>query len=176
MRIKHAFAVLAPALMLAACGDRPAAEAPATDAKSYSYKVELTFTPRTLTKLQELGEKVSIANFYYGVAAPGAEAKAETAGQVSIGDNTMQVEPANQIVRVSVSPFAPAKLKDVAGEPKLLINVFTARKVAPDNLINCGIYDDDLAMAQAAPIPITCDLIEPEILTEPEAPEAPGYP
>lgn len=173
MRIKLA---LTAAVALAACGDKPAAEVPAAGAKSYAYKIELSFTPRTLEKLRELGEKVTISNFYHGMADPGAAAKAETMGQISFGDNAMQVEPANQIVRVSVSPFDPAKLKDIEGGPRLLINVFTARKATPDNLLDCGIYDDDLAKAEAAPIPIACDLIEPEILVEPEAPAPLGYP
>ena len=154
----------------------PQPKSPAADAKSYAYKIELSFTPRALEKLQELGEKVTVSNFYHAMAAPGAAARAETMGQVGFGDNAMQVEPANQIVRVSVSPFDPAKLKDIEGEPRLLINVFTARKAAPDNLLVCGIYDDDLAKAEAAPIPIACDLIEPEILVEPEAPAPLGYP
>jgi hypothetical protein len=173
MRIKL---VLTAAAALAACGKKPTAEVPAADARSYAYKIELSFSPRTLAKLRELGEKVTVSNFYYGMAAPGAGAKAETMGQVGLGDNAMQVEPVNQIVRVSVSPLDPAKLKDIEGEPKLLINVFTARKAAPDNLINCGIYDDNLARAEAAPLAIDCDLIEPEILVEPEAPEPPGFP
>ncbi len=42
----------------------------------------------------------------------------------------------------------------------VLINVYTARKTTQDNLIDCGIFEDTLAKAQASqPIPIACKMI-----------------
>jgi hypothetical protein len=155
-------AALSLALLAAACGDSPAADS-GEGAKAHRYKVELTFTPRTITELRAMSEKVTIANWYYGLAKEGTpESAREENDQIALGENLMEVDPANQIVSVSVSPFKADKLKHVDGEPMLLINVYTARKAHPDNLINCGIFDDTLAKAEPTTIEISCDLIKEE--------------
>jgi hypothetical protein len=41
--------------------------------------------------------------------------------------------------------------------PLLLINVYTSRKVFPDNLFDCGIYQDEAA--KAGVVSIKCKLI-----------------
>jgi hypothetical protein len=168
-------APLSLAILAAACGDNAATEA-GGDSKAQRYKVELTFTPRTITELRAMGEKVTIANWYYGLAKEGTpEDLREENDQISLGENLMGVDPADQIVSVSVSPFAKDKLKHVDGEPMLLINVYTARKAHPDNLINCGIFDDTLAKAEPTTIEIACDLIkeEPPLPPPPPPPTEP---
>jgi hypothetical protein len=39
------------------------------------------------------------------------------------------------------------------------INVFTARRSSPDNLIDCDFYQDAVAKVQAKPLAISCKLI-----------------
>ncbi len=43
----------------------------------------------------------------------------------------------------------------------MLVNVFTSRMAHENNLIDCGIYEGPIAMAQKKPVDITCDLIDP---------------
>jgi hypothetical protein len=169
--MKH-IALTALCLALAACGGKTDA-AKDTGGKAYTYKTQLTFTPRTLEKLKAMGEKVTVANMYYGNAKEGTAAAKSEGGQVQLGENLMEVDPADQIVTSTVAAFKADKLKDVAGEPMLLINVYTARKVAKDNLINCGIFDDTLEKAVPAKITIECDLIEPETPVTPGEPPPP---
>ena len=57
------------------------------------------------------------------------------------------------------------------GAPQVLVNVFTARMAHEDNLINCGIYEGPISMAQAKAVDIRCDLIEPA--AEEQAPTQP---
>jgi len=44
-------------------------------------------------------------------------------------------------------------------KPQVLINVFSARHSDPNNLLDCGIFEDDVAKAQAHPIQIACKVI-----------------
>lgn len=154
---------LIPVLLLAACGgETPAASAPEEPAaaKGGSYKVQLTFTPGAQAKLRDLGEKVTIANMFYGT--PKDAAAAGDDGQFQLGEVMRDVAPQNQIVTIAEPTLD--KVSEIDGKPMLLINVYSARQKAPDNLLNCGIFDDTLAKAEALPIQIECDLIEPEVI------------
>jgi hypothetical protein len=162
---------LIPALAifaLTACGDEtPAPEASTPAASpSASYKVQVTFTPRTQEKLRELGEKVTVANMFFGIAneATIAAGKVEGDGQVALGEVLRDITPQNQIVTIAEPTLDPAKLAQTEGKPMLLINVYSARQKAPDNLLGCGIFDDTLEKAEAATIEIECDLLEPEVI------------
>ena len=52
------------------------------------------------------------------------------------------------------------EIKTIVGPPRVLINVVSARHAAPDNLLDCSIFEDDIAVAQARTPRITCDLIK----------------
>jgi hypothetical protein len=167
MIAKSLIPALAAIFALAACGEEtpaPAASAPAA-APSASYKVQVTFTPRTLEKLKELGEKVTVANMFFGLAGPATPAADKSDdGQVQLGEVMRDIAPQNQIITVAEPRLDAAKLAHIDGKPMLLINVYSARQKAPDNLLSCGIFDDTLEKAEAAPIEIECDLIEPEVI------------
>src|SRR5689334_15479018 len=160
-------ALIPLALLLAACGEesRSAGASEETAAKAASYKVRVTFTPGAEEKLRTLGEKVTIANMFYGLPRDGAPASAsDDSGQVQLGEVMRDIAPQDQIVTIAEPTLDAAKLAHIEGKPMLLINVYSARQKAPDNLLNCGIFDDGLAKAEAAPIEIECDLIEPEVI------------
>lgn len=165
-------AMLSGAVLLSACGEEKGASSVDIVVKpdSISYKVQVTFTPRTITRLKEIGEKVTIAAMYYGMASKATEdaGKADGVGQVQLDTTLRDVEPQNQAVTFAVPAFQPAKIAQIEGGPMLLINVYSARKKAEDNLLNCGIFDATVSEAGAAPIKIECDLIEPEVIERPE--------
>ena len=41
----------------------------------------------------------------------------------------------------------------------MLINVFSGRHSSPDNLLDCGLFQDKIAVAARGPIQIRCKLI-----------------
>ena len=169
---------------LAACGqgDGPAgpegdaaAEASAAAeaaAASYSYEVRLVLSPDAAQRLAGLGEEVTISADYYGLAREGSAAAkaAEAHGEVMLAQEQVSIEPVDQLVRIVSPLIEPKAMKDVDGEAMLLVNVYTSRKVAADNLINCGIYDGSLAVATVRPILIECGLIDAGAATTVAAP------
>lgn len=177
--MKHA--VLPLALLLAACqpSEAPAEPQPAAavepaaapSSAGFGYDVQLAFTPATLERLKALGEKVSVSAYYFGEPVPAALHKTNDIDQIHLGDELTDVEPADQTVHMTGQVIDPAKFADIeGGKPFVLINVYTARKADGNNLINCGIFQDLIEKAQAAPMKIDCDLITPQPAPTPPDP------
>ena len=51
------------------------------------------------------------------------------------------------------------KLGLIQGEPQVNINVYSGRKSSPDNLLDCGMFQDSVVVAAKAPIRVDCKLI-----------------
>lgn len=138
----------------------PSVAAPAPQKTAHGFDLQLTLTPRAAARLAGMGEKVTVNAMFYGDFKPGRE-PAEGADGVDLGEDMINVEPANARVVVTGAGFDPTRLGEVQGSPQVLVNVFTARLKHADNLIDCGVYQGPITMAQARPVDIKCDLIEP---------------
>jgi hypothetical protein len=155
---------LAP-LLLAACGPAPALDAPAApeaEATSpYAFEVNLTFTPRAAEKLASTSELVTVAAMYFGQpVSEGAPGVDDHVMEVSLGGDEVEAGPQNAIVKAPGTGFDATYLTSVKGEPEVLVNVYSARKTHENNLLNCGIYQGPVSMAQKKPVEIQCDLID----------------
>lgn len=137
---------------LAAC-QAPAAHGP------HAFAVDVTLTPAATQKLATLHEAVAVEAYYSGLPAPGVQATPD--GQVDLGSEKQELTPPRSQVTFTGSVISDNDLKTIAGKPRVLINVFSARHAAPDNLLDCGIFEDEIATAQAKMPHITCDLIKP---------------
>jgi hypothetical protein len=156
--------VLASTLFFAllACSPAPPDGSPTAETappSPYAFDVQLTFTPRAADKLKTSNERVIVAGMYWGAPAAAAAATADEMGQIPLGEDFVEVAPENAVIRVPAANFAPEQLPNVEGDPQVLVNVYSARKTHEDNLLNCGIYEGPVAMAQKQPVDIRCDLI-----------------
>lgn len=129
---KHALPLIA--LLL------PAAMTPATaqDVQIPAYRVAVTLSAKAAAKLAQSGEQVHVWGNYYGLAAEG---RGDEMGQVDLGTQEADILGAGE---VSFGPkkFSATDLSDVPDRtPRLLVNVYTSRKVFEDNLLDCGIYE-----------------------------------
>ena len=136
---------------LAACHAAPARG-------PYAFTVEVTLTPAAASRLQALHEKGAVIADYSGSPAPGAQATPD--GQVDLGSETVELAPTEGHAAFTAAAIDSGELKTIAGKPRVLINVVSARHAAPDNLLDCSIFEDDIAVAQARTPRITCDLIK----------------
>jgi hypothetical protein len=80
-------------------------------------------------------------------------------GQIPLGEDLVEVAPENAIITVPAATFDPDQLANIEGPPQVLVNVYSARKTHEDNLLECGIYEGPVSMAQKQPVDIRCDLI-----------------
>jgi hypothetical protein len=142
----------------AAPAGSPEAEA-AAPASPYAFEVRLTLTPRAAEKLAGANERVIVAGMYWGVPNEAARPVADEIGQIPLGEDFVEVAPENATITVPAANFEPDQVQHVDGAPQVLVNVYSARKTHEDNLLNCGIYEGPVAMAQKQPVDIQCDLI-----------------
>jgi len=150
--MRRAGALLATALGLAACQ-------PQAGHGPYAFAVDVDLTPAAAQKLSALHEKVAVAAYYSGLPAQGVQAGQD--GQVDLGSDKQEFAPPQSEARFSGTVVAESDLKTISGKPRVLINVFSARHASPDNLLDCGIFDGEIAAAQAKTPRITCDLLNP---------------
>jgi len=154
-----------PVFILFACapasGPEAAASDEATPANPYAFEVNLTLTPRAAEMLARTDEFVTVAAMYYGrpVASnsPGID---EHRMEIGLGRDDVEVPPQSASVKASGAGFDATYLSSVEGEPEVLVNVYSARKTHENNLLDCGIYQGPIAMAQRRPVDIACDLLD----------------
>ena len=80
--------------------------------------------------------------------------------EIELGSSEIEAAPESATVNVTGAGFDATYMKSVKGDPEVLINVYSARKTHENNLLNCGIYQGPVSMAQKKPVDIQCDLID----------------
>lgn len=119
--------------------------------------LDLVFLDDSSARLVGMGEWVTVSVYYFGDAAT-PDAPQEEDGSVYLGGETLQVFPVDQRVTLGGALSAmPAGWTDV---PRINVNVFTARFVAEDNLIDCGLVEGPVAEIAAAENVVECRWLE----------------
>lgn len=120
------------------------------------YVVQLALSRLAENKLTQSGETVRIAASYYGTAIETSAASDD--GEVALANEAVDLPRGATATNLGGISIAEADIRKTSeGQPMLLINVYTSRKVFPDNLLDCGIYQG--AAALAGQVSITCKLI-----------------
>jgi hypothetical protein len=120
----------------------------------------VTFSDKARKLLTDQEETIIVAAYFSGFPKPGTPRKyVSDMGEIGLGQANVEIAPGG------IAKFGPVKLKrdalnqvDTKG-PQLLINVYSGRKSSPNNLLDCGIYEDALALIEGKTIAITCKLI-----------------
>ena len=122
--------------------------------------VQVHFSQQAAARLLALHEGVTISASFSGDPTAAARRQADERGQVELAteDVTIGVEPA--AATISGAGVTEAKMRLLRNRAvKLLINVFSARRSGPDNILNCDIFDGAAAVAARSPVQIKCKLI-----------------
>jgi hypothetical protein len=127
-------------------------------APSYGFRVAVTLSPKAAALLQAKHEGIVVSAMYTGEPTPAKMNQAEEDGTISLGTEDVTIPGAPGIAVITGKTVIVAHLSWVKAFD-VLINVYSARRSSPDNLLDCGIFQDTVAKAQAQPIPIACKLI-----------------
>ena len=151
--------LLAAVALLAAA---PAASRAAEPTPNFS--VVVTLSAEAQADLTKRKEQVTVAAMYSGEPTREAVKKKidDEVGEVVLGDEalTRPIVGGKETFAFAGKAFDGKRTKWVKpGTASILINVYSARKAADDNLLDCGIFQDTVAVANAKPIEIACKLI-----------------
>ncbi|RUP00038.1 YARHG domain-containing protein [Hyphomicrobium sp.] len=120
------------------------------------YVVQVSLSSAAANKLTSSGETVRVSASYYGTAASGVGAGDD--GEIGLANETLDLANGTNSVNLGGISIPESELrKTKEGRPMLLINVYTSRKVFQENLLDCGIYQGDAALA--GQVDISCKLI-----------------
>ncbi|MCK8783636.1 hypothetical protein M0638_04475 [Roseomonas sp. NAR14] len=125
------------------------------------FAVAVTLSPRAAARLAALGESITVAAYYSGEPTRAARRHADRMGQINLGAERADLPGAGGTARLTGRNIRLAEIAWVENRAvQVLVNVFSARRRNPDNLLDCGIHEGALAEAAArSPIPIACRLI-----------------
>ncbi len=125
-----------------------------------NFAIAVTLSPAAAKRVGGLKEAITVAAYYYGEPTKAAAKKADEVGQIDLGSEEIRLGSAGGTATFTGKGFKADRLGWVVGrEGRVNINVYTARLVHPDNLLDCGLFEDTLAVAQGRTIPMTCKLI-----------------
>jgi len=175
------FALLALSIALCACAresapppaasaevpSQPAAE-PEVSAESNAFTVEITLSAVARERLATQNESLIASADYFGY--PSAQAQAQRVpgsenpwltlhrAQVELEGAQLDGAPAARFPAVAFDAEQLA-WTGAPDAPQVNINVYSGRRSSPDNLLDCGMFQDTLAVASRAPIRLSCSLI-----------------
>ncbi len=165
------------ALLACGCSEQaPTAAAPALAASSQSaavtastsgpvaaaafqpFSVRVILSPEAAREMARRHETLIVSASYYGWPADGRELPVDDVGQVPLGRAQHELSKPST-TRFIGTAFKSADAGGLKGLPRVNINVYSGRHSSSDNLLDCDIFEDDIAIAARAVVPLHCTLL-----------------
>ena len=155
-RYRSSFAITIATTMQLAC------PVPATAQGDMDVDVNVTLSKNAAAKLAAEKEGIVVFADYYGDPKRSAGKHANEIGQISLEqqDETVEIPGTGGHAHISGAKVDVKRLDWLAGPAKINVNVASARKRNPDNLLDCDFIDGALADVRKAPVTLHCYLIE----------------
>jgi uncharacterized protein YecT (DUF1311 family) len=160
--------VPAAAVSTAAPSTPAQAATPATAQGDMGIDVNVTLSKKAAAKLAAAKEGIVVLADYYGDPKKSAETHANEIGQISLEQQGEKVEISGTggHVHISGSKVDAKRLDWLSGPVRVNVNVASARKSGPDNLLSCDFIDGPLSNVQKQAVTLHCALIEENYDTE----------
>lgn len=149
-----------PAILLAfaASGTATAQRAPARPAAGFT--INITYSPRAAAEMARRHEGLTVAAYYQGEPTRAARRHANEEGLVDLGDETQTVPGRAGPVTVTGRNLQVAHLAWVRpGTTRVNVNLYSARRSGPDNILDCGIVEGLLPQIAGRTHQVRCKLI-----------------
>lgn len=118
--------------------------------------IAVDLSPKAQKRLAALGEGIVASAFYFGPPAKGAARRVSPSGQVEVPVDEIAVQARG----VTLIPAAPPDARRwIAGEPRINLNLYTARRKSEDNLLDCALFEGVVPKPADQPVRIACKLI-----------------
>ena len=155
-RQRSSLAIMIAATMLLACAVL------ATAQDEMGVDVNVTLSKKAAARLAAEKEGIVVFADYYGDPKRSAEKHANEIGQISLEqqDEEVEIPGTGGHAHISGAKVDTKRLDWLTGPAKVNVNVASARKSNPDNLLDCDFIDGALAEVRKAPVTLHCYLIE----------------
>jgi hypothetical protein len=131
-----------------------------TTSEPFAFQVKVSLSEKAAATLQHLNEGIVISASYSGKPRPSARQHADQIGQIALGIQNVEIPGKPATVIVNGSSVKRGRLPWVHGPVLLNVNVYSARRSGPDNILACDFFDGRLRSAFRQPVQIHCSLIE----------------
>ena len=119
--------------------------------------LKITFDPAAAKELADMGEMVTVSSHFFGFPKEGATLKPDEMGMITLGIEDVTIHPADATLEAG-GVLTTAPLDQVA-EPLVNVNVFSARFVNEDNLLDCSLLPEESLSKLTGPQEIACKLL-----------------
>jgi hypothetical protein len=123
------------------------------------FAVTVSLSPKAAARLAHPKETIVISADFYGDPSAKGRRLENDGGEIDLAPSQKQEIPGPGTAQFQGPKYDKSKLADVdANGLQVLINVYSGRHSSPDNLLDCGLFQDKIALA-AKGIAIRCKLI-----------------
>lgn len=124
------------------------------------FSVQVSLSAAAATRLAQLREAITVSVVWYGEPTKAARKFADEMGQIDLGTETVGLPGTGGTAVVTGAAVKVAHVDRVKNRAvNVNVNVFSARRSAPDNLLSCDLFDDALTLTRPGPVAIHCRLI-----------------
>ena len=124
-----------------------------------AFSVQISLSQKAEAKLAALHENMIVSASYSGDPTPGAEKHADEIGRIPLGIESIETPGKAGTVRVPGTKIKRNHFAWVKGSVLLNVNVYSARRSGPDNILACDFFDGSLQDAVSKPVSLHCSLI-----------------
>lgn len=147
---------LLAATVLVACSED--ASRPATQPEP-GLRIEVTLSDAARDRLVATSEGVNVDASFYGDPNDAAAGRADEVGRISLLNQVRLLPSTGGIATFSLQEIPPERRAWISGPLKVNVNVYSARKAGPDNILSCDFIDGPLPDAARSPVKLNCGLI-----------------
>lgn len=120
--------------------------------------VEVTLSPKAEAELKSKGESIALEIIYGGDPTQAASGKVNDLGVIELGRIKKELSGAEKIT-FSEDVINKSLLPLTIGQPQVMINVTSAKKTVPNNILSCDFYWETLSVAGKGTVTIPCKLL-----------------
>jgi hypothetical protein len=134
---------------------------PATHASEdqFAFTVRITLSPKAAATLTQTSEGIIVSAAYSGDPIPSAVKHADEIGQINLGLENVEVPGKPATVQVTGTKIYRNHVPWIKGPILLNVNVYSARRSGPDNILACDFFDGTLQQAVRQSLSLHCSLI-----------------
>jgi hypothetical protein len=132
----------------------------------FAFDVRITLSDPALERLKSTREGIVVSALYSGDPLPSAENRTNQIGTIDLGSENREVIGGEGLVRVTGKKVDPRRLEWIKGPVMLNVNVYSARRTNPDNILSCDFFDGKLSSAVRKTPTLHCTLITERTVTD----------